>query len=695
MIHENDSPTPVDPRQAPEEMRELDQWVGWRRERRDGKLTKPPYRVDGEGKAACDKRATWSPFEEALEAVEAGRCHGVGFMFSSEDPFYGLDLDKCRDPATGELEPWALELVDSFNGAYIEASPSGAGVHIIAKGTGPGRRRGRIEAYKSRRFFTVTGDVIRGGPSMVIANQQPQIDALISKYLTDPEPEPNGHQAGPDPRGELGDEELLELARKARNGPKFSSLYDAGDISEYDDDDSRADCALLVLLAFYTRDPAQLERLFNGSALGRRGKWRNRPDYRRRTIARALERQTETYTGKRRKPEPGPEPGPEAEHGAEREANPLRSALFDVGAAMKGGIPPPDVHHEDLLIRGARHLIYGASGQGKSWVLLWLAKQALKRGERVLYLDAEMGHRVVTERLTALGVTADEASRRLLYLPFPELTMEARGDFEELLDAGEVDLVLFDAWAGFLGQAGLDENSNPDVEAWVTHFLVPVKAREITTVILDHIPHDATRERGAIRKREACEVSWQVVQTREFNRRQVGELTLKKRKDREAWLPELVKFSIGGTEAGEFLCEKSSGTIGADAAPRPGDTRRALVKTLREKFGDAGATNKELRAEFMLSHTVSESTFFRHLRALKELGVMTVKNDRYFLGDSSEYDDPPAGDSNPHSDHDSALFTHRNAGNGRGASGDSDSDSAGDSSGGVTLSPDSPYRGKR
>jgi putative DNA primase/helicase len=124
---------------------------------------------------------------------------------------------------------------------------------------------------------------------------QAQLDALTHKYLSDPEPSGNGHRAsGPPP--DLSDEEVIDLCRKAKNSPKFSDLNDAGDTSLYEGDDSRADLALMSMYAFYTQHPAQLERLFDNSALGQRPKWKNRPDYRRRTIEKVLKGPGETYT---------------------------------------------------------------------------------------------------------------------------------------------------------------------------------------------------------------------------------------------------------------------------------------------------------------------------------------------------------------------------------------------------------------
>ncbi len=140
----------------PEELRRRPQWVVWKLEKRDGKLTKMPYIAGGVGKASSTDSLTWRSFEEAVQALETGRYNGIGFVFSSGDPYAGVDLDGCRDPETGEIEDWAAQIVASFGG-YAEASPSGTGVHIIVRGKAPNTKRGKVEAYSSERYFTMTG----------------------------------------------------------------------------------------------------------------------------------------------------------------------------------------------------------------------------------------------------------------------------------------------------------------------------------------------------------------------------------------------------------------------------------------------------------------------------------------------------------------------------------------------------------
>jgi putative DNA primase/helicase len=143
----------------PEELSQRRQWVVWKLEERDGKPTKIPYIAGGSGKASSTDSLTWRSFEEAVRALETGRYDGLGFVFSSGDPFAGVDLDDCRDPETGALEEWAEKIVEDF-GSYAEVSQSGKGVHIIVKGKAPNKKRGKVEAYSSERYFAMTGWVL-------------------------------------------------------------------------------------------------------------------------------------------------------------------------------------------------------------------------------------------------------------------------------------------------------------------------------------------------------------------------------------------------------------------------------------------------------------------------------------------------------------------------------------------------------
>lgn len=94
---------------------------------------------------------------------------------------------------------------------------------------------------------------------------------------------------------DFSDAELIEKAKNAKNGTKFTALWE-GDLSEYGNNHSDADCALCCLLAFWTGgDRGRIDRLFRQSGLCREEKWVKREDYRDLTINKALEKITEFY----------------------------------------------------------------------------------------------------------------------------------------------------------------------------------------------------------------------------------------------------------------------------------------------------------------------------------------------------------------------------------------------------------------
>jgi putative DNA primase/helicase len=144
----------------PEQLADRPQWVDWRLEERDGKQTKVPYTPGTLRRASTTDLMTWRTFSEALETYECSEppYDGIGFVFCSADPFVGIDLDDCRNPESGEVSPWAQEIINSVREGYVEVSPSGTGVHVIAHGVMKnGAKKGRIEIYGQDRFFTITG----------------------------------------------------------------------------------------------------------------------------------------------------------------------------------------------------------------------------------------------------------------------------------------------------------------------------------------------------------------------------------------------------------------------------------------------------------------------------------------------------------------------------------------------------------
>jgi primase-polymerase (primpol)-like protein len=150
--------------------------------------------------------------------------------------------------------------------------------------------------YSAGRFFTMTGWHLDETPGTVEPRQSP-LSALHTAVFGAPTPpQPPGRRA---PSPTLDDATLLSKARSARNSAKFIRLW-AGDTSMHGGDDSVADMALCAELAFWTHDPAQIDRLFRQSGL-MRPKWdaihntQTHETYGTRTIANTLTRQRSQY----------------------------------------------------------------------------------------------------------------------------------------------------------------------------------------------------------------------------------------------------------------------------------------------------------------------------------------------------------------------------------------------------------------
>jgi len=251
-------------------LREYSQWLCYRSEWLEtrGKYTKKPIDPHTGYAGSSTNPATWATHKQAVNAASRYNLDGIGFALTADDPFTVIDLDACRNPDTGELEPWAWAIVRRLN-SYTEISPSGTGVHIVLRAALPvaGRRTGRIEAYYSGRYVTVTGDAIPGYD--VIHERADELAAWYADTFTSGRPAAVTLRVVQPPT--MADADILERASAARNGDKFRRLFTAGDTSGYPSH-SEADAALLCMLAYYTRDPDQLLSLMQQSALFRADK---------------------------------------------------------------------------------------------------------------------------------------------------------------------------------------------------------------------------------------------------------------------------------------------------------------------------------------------------------------------------------------------------------------------------------------
>jgi primase-polymerase (primpol)-like protein len=173
---------------VPDSLSELDQWILWSAEFVEGKneAQKIPYSARTRRKASTTNPRDWSSFSHCAAVWQ--RCpweySGLGFVFSPDDPFAGIDLDDCLDDA-GNLKPWARTVLERFSDTYMEVSPSGCGIKIWCKAT-LGKAiveavsDGSIELYDRGRYFCVTGQAFRGAP-LEIEDHQADVTELFQR----------------------------------------------------------------------------------------------------------------------------------------------------------------------------------------------------------------------------------------------------------------------------------------------------------------------------------------------------------------------------------------------------------------------------------------------------------------------------------------------------------------------------------
>jgi len=248
------------------------------------------------------------------EAVATGA--PVGFVFTTADPFFFLDLDDCY--INGAWTDEATAFFNTFNGAAREISVSGRGLHIVGRCDqlvlsdrrnkfGTASRANWLEFYTTKRFMALgrgfVGDFNQDFTQQLLAlvPQRPVVDPAT--MLSGPVPEYTGPQ---------DDAELIRKMTASRGsiGAQFGTKASAKDLWHGDAanlsqifpspsndvyDRSSADAALMAHLAFWTgKDSARMDRLFRQSAL-MRPKYAERPAYRESTIKNAVSQCQHVY----------------------------------------------------------------------------------------------------------------------------------------------------------------------------------------------------------------------------------------------------------------------------------------------------------------------------------------------------------------------------------------------------------------
>lgn len=289
----------IDFNSIPSELIALPQWILWRKEKRNGKDTKIPYQVNGE-MAQANNRRTWSTFATAVKFYMEGDYDGIGFVFSRQDNYIGIDIDKCV--VDGKPNAFATEIIDTLD-SYTEFSPSGKGIHIIIKGNlpqsvlGTGRKNTKhgLEIYSYGRYFSFTGDRENSND---VYERTDELAEVFEKYFDDSDIQGRVNLAEFEKDEiKISNEALWEKMFRSKNGDEIRSLYNGNLIN---DDHSASDLALCNHLAFWTgKSSTRMDSMFRETGL-MRDKWDvihfrdTNETYGERTIAMAISSTTTT-----------------------------------------------------------------------------------------------------------------------------------------------------------------------------------------------------------------------------------------------------------------------------------------------------------------------------------------------------------------------------------------------------------------
>lgn len=262
-------------------------WILWKLETVNGRLSKVPYSAKYYGKASSTNPRTWTTFQEAKSQLDNSTFYdGLGFVFSEPDRLVFIDIDHCIKDR--KLNDQALDIISRFSHSYVELSQSGEGIHIITSGTIPKALKNSelgVEMYSTGRYCAMTGNAVF---PFEPHEEQAVIDAIYTAYKR-PEASPQHTRTLTAPSLKMA-----EIIRKAMKSERFKELFLGNWQGSYPSQ-SEADLALCNSLAFWCDcDPELMSSVFSSSDLYRE-KW-DRAYYRSKTIQTAITNCKETYT---------------------------------------------------------------------------------------------------------------------------------------------------------------------------------------------------------------------------------------------------------------------------------------------------------------------------------------------------------------------------------------------------------------
>lgn len=153
-----------------------------------------------------------------------------------------------------------------------------------------------------------------------------------------------------------------------------------------------------------------------------------------------------------------------------------------------------------LFYPGSTHVLFGHGGAGKTYLFLVAARDEIRNGGRVLFVDYETGGDTIRHRLDELGFTDDEKARfhHLDVKGGKARPLDGQAEYiAELLDTFAPTLIGVDSWSSVHGAGNFgDVKDDEPVERVLAQVFRPLTRDGAALVILDHFPKGESATKG-------------------------------------------------------------------------------------------------------------------------------------------------------------------------------------------------------
>lgn len=485
---------------------QYDQFINYSITERDGRRIKLPINQNGHMMNAHTS-GNWLSYQQA-KSFSAN----IGFVLTENDPFLFIDLDHVLKDE--KLCDWAEELLTELPTTYTEISPSGDGLHLyymmddtpdIPRHKQSYPDSAAIEVYFQKRYFTITGCIYIDSP---VSNINSDDLKVLAKYMDWKNKSVTSDDIFSSTGGCMTDDEVLQKLFSAINGLDSLKLFN-GDTSLHHGDHSSADLSLVSRMAFFTQDPAQIDRLFRQSKL-MRTKWNEihsstDDTYGEMTINEALSNLNDTYVGQ-----------------SEKKTKPKMFEFIDGEQLLKRPMQT-DWLIENYIPTDATVMLFGSPASGKSLIALEMAScivsgenwhdLPVKQG-KVAYIAGE-GFNGISKRFKALVKDKDMPVEKFHCSKIAMDLFDEKSSLSVLSavqSMNDLRLIIVDTLhRNFSG----DENQSSNFATALKHCDLLRNATGATVMLVHHSGHKSSdRGRGSSSMTGAMDAEFKVRKTK-------------------------------------------------------------------------------------------------------------------------------------------------------------------------------------